>query len=111
MHAAPARPRRRTPASSTCYADLSCDNFLTDGSFRAVHEQQLGHTRQLRERAGRDGSLRLVEVLERDERSLTRILQGLDGIDADRHERDAGPPLDVVALAAARQHRGGGDGS
>jgi hypothetical protein len=49
--------------------------------------------------------------LERDERSLTRILQGLDEIDADRPERDAASPLDVVALAAARQHRGGGEGS
>ena len=102
------------PLVQTCphpNACLSCDNFLTDGSFRAVHERQLEHTRELRERAGRDGSLRLVEVLERDERSLTRILQGLDEIDADRPERDAASPLDVVALAAGRQHRGGGEGS
>ena len=101
------------PLVQTCphpNACLSCDNFLTDGSFRAVHEQQLEHTRQLRERAQRDGSLRLVELLERDERSLTRILQGLDEIDTDRHEVDAAPPLDVVALAAAREHDGGGEG-
>jgi hypothetical protein len=100
------------PLVPTCphpNACLSCDNFLTDISFRAVHEQQLAHTRELRDRGLRDGSLRLVEVLERDERSLTRILQGLDEIDADRHERDAVPPLDVVGLAAARQHRDGGE--
>ena len=92
-------------------ACLSCDNFLTDGSFRTVHEQQLEHTRQLRQRAGSDGRLRLVEVLERDERSLTRILRGLDEIDGDRHERDPAPPLDLAALAMARQHRRGGDRS
>jgi site-specific recombinase XerD len=90
-------------------ACLSCDNFLTDGSFRTVHEQQLEHTRELRERAQQTGSLRLVEVLERDERSLTRILQGLDDIDQG-HERDAAAPLDVVQLAAARR-RGGRGGS
>src|SRR5205085_6031394 len=48
-------------------ACLSCDNFLTNGSFRAVHERQLQRTSQLRERAQRDGRLRLVELLERDE--------------------------------------------
>jgi len=102
------------PLVQTCphpNACLSCDNFLTDGSFRTVHEQQLEHTRELRERAGRGGSLRLVELLERDERSLTRILQGLDEIDADRQERDAATPLDVVALATAHQHRHVGEGS
>ena len=96
------------PLVQTCphpNACLSCDNFLTDGSFRTVHEQQLEHTRELRERAGRGGSLRLVELLERDERSLNRILQGLDEIDADRQERDAATPLDVVALATAHQHQ------
>jgi hypothetical protein len=102
------------PFVQTCphpNACLSCDNFLTDGSFRAVHEQQLKHTRELRERAGRDGRLRLVEVLERDERSLTRILRGLDEIDAEGNVRDAPPPIEVVALAAARQPRGGEDRS
>ncbi len=96
------------PLVQTCphpTACLSCDNFLTDGSFRAIHEQQLSHTGSLRERAERDGHLRLVEILERDERSLTRILDGLDGIDADQHELDASPPLDVIGLAAARQQR------
>ncbi|MBD0282968.1 MAG: site-specific integrase [Thermoleophilaceae bacterium] len=78
-------------------ACLSCDNFLTDPSFRPVHQQQLANTSELRERAERQGSLRLVEVLERDERSLTRILTGLDQIEAD-HQDDA-TELDVVELA------------
>jgi integrase len=99
------------PLVQTCphpNACLSCDNFLTDGSFRAVHEQQLEHTRQLRERAHRDGSLRLLELLERDERSLTRILHGLDEIDADQPERDpATAPLDLVQLARTPQQRHG----
>lgn len=46
------------PLVQTCphpNACLSCDNFLTDGSFRAVHEQQLQHTGHLRERAGEQG--------------------------------------------------------
>ena len=103
------------PLVQTCphpNACLSCDNFLTDGSFHAVHEQQLQHTRKLRERAERDGSLRLIELLERDERSLTRILHGLHEIDADRHERDpVATTLDVVQLAQAPEQRDGGEGS
>jgi len=99
------------PLVQTCphpNACLSCDNFLTDASFRPVHEHQLAHTRELRERARQDGSLRLVEVLERDERSLTRILHGLDEIDADKPEPDpAATPLDVVELTRAPQQRHG----
>jgi hypothetical protein len=100
------------PLVQTCphpNACLSCDNFLTDPSFRSVHEQQLAHTTQLRERAEQDGSLRLVEVLERDQRSLTRILDGLDEIEADRHASDPPRPLDVVKLATARQPDAGND--
>jgi len=94
------------PLVQTCphpNACLSCDNFLTDNSFRPVHEQQLEHTRTLRDQASQNGSLRLVEVLERDEQSLTKILTGLNAIDADQHEQDPGPPLGLVGLAAARQ--------
>jgi len=99
------------PLVQTCphpNACLSCDNFLTDSSFRTVHEQQLEHTTKLRERADQQGSLRLVEVLERDERSLTQILQGLDAIDADPPELDAPQPLDMVALAAEHERDGSG---
>lgn len=99
------------PLVQTCphpNACLSCDNFLTDGSFRAVHEQQLQHTRHLRERAGEQGSLRLVEVLEHDERSLTRILDGLDEIDAGPEQLDQ--PLHLLEVAAAG-HRDRSEGS
>jgi hypothetical protein len=99
------------PLVQTCphpNACLSCDNFLTNGSFRAVHERQLQRTSQLRERAQRDGRLRLVELLERDEHSLTRILHGLAEIDADKPEPDpAATPLDVVELTRAPQQRHG----
>jgi site-specific recombinase XerD len=74
------------PLVQTCphpNACPSCDNFLTDPSFRSIHEQQLAHTTQLRERAEQHGSLRLVEVLERDQRSLTRILDGLTDLRAE----------------------------
>ena len=57
------------------------------------------------------GSLRLVELLARDERSVNRILQGLE-IDADQHERDpAAAPLDLIQLARAPQQRDGEEGS
>jgi integrase len=62
-------------------ACLSCENFLTDSSFRDIHQQQLTHTRTLRERAEQNENVRLVELLEGDERSLRRILDGLDAIE------------------------------
>ena len=34
--------------------------------------------------------MRLIEMLERDEHSLTRILDGLDQIDADHADGDGG---------------------
>jgi integrase len=95
------------PLVQTCphpNACLSCDNFLTDPSFRPVHEQQLAKTRDLRERAERQGSLRLLEVLERDERSLTRILAGLEEIEADHHNEATA--LDVVELAVRQPETG-----
>ncbi|MCA1677527.1 MAG: tyrosine-type recombinase/integrase [Actinobacteria bacterium] len=100
------------PLVQTCphpNACLGCDNFLTDPSFRAVHEQQLARTRELRDRAEGDGSLRLVEVLEHDERSLTRILDGLDELEADLPQSDPTAPIDVVELAKARQRASHGD--
>jgi hypothetical protein len=77
-------------------ACLGCESFLTDGSFHAVHEQHQGETRRLLEKASRQGNLRLIEVLERDEQSLTRILEGIDQIEAD-HEDE----LDLRDLAAS----------
>ena len=83
-------------------ACLSCDNFLTDSSFREVHARQLAHTQALRQRAKQNENLRLVELLEGDERSLRRILDGLEAIEAsnaEQSERDT----DVIELAARRQ--------
>jgi len=78
-------------------ACLSCDSFLTDGSFRAVHEQQQATTRRLLSAAREKDNLRLVEVLERDEHSLARILEGLDAIETDHADREE---LDLRDLAA-----------
>ena len=46
--------------------------------------------------------MRLVELLEQDERSLRRILEGLDALEADKAEESASPDIDVVELAARR---------
>ena len=67
-------------------ACLSCDSFLTDGSFRAVHQQHQAETSRLLEKARKNNNVRLIEVLERDEQSLARILDGLDQIEADHAE-------------------------
>ena len=74
------------PLVQTCphpNACLTCESFLADGSFRAVHEQQQAETRRLLAKARAQGSVRLIEMLERDEHSLTRILDGLEQIDPD----------------------------
>jgi ferredoxin len=95
------------PLVQTCphpNACLSCDSFLTDGSFRPVHEQQLEHTRELLASARENDNLRLVDVLERDEQSLSRILAGLDAINADHADRER---LELRDLAGT----GEGDGA
>ena len=79
-------------------ACLSCESFLTDGSFRAVHERHQGETRRLLEKARKNNSVRLIEVLERDEQSLSRILEGIDRIEADQAE-DGVEELDLRDLA------------
>jgi len=89
-------------------ACLSCDNFLTDNSFRQIHERQLAHTQALRKRAEENENVRLVELLETDERSLKRILEALDAIGADAGARSAHADIDVVELAARRQAKAKG---
>jgi len=84
-------------------ACLSCDSFLTDGSFREIHERQLARTQALRDRIEQSENVRLIELLEADERALRRILEGLDAIAADDADRGEHPGLDVVELAARRQ--------
>ena len=93
------------PLVQTCphpNACLSCESFLTDGSLRAVHEQHQAETRRLLEKARKQGSVRLIEVLERDERSLTSILDGLDQIEPDHADAGGGEELDLRDLAQAR---------
>ena len=82
-------------------ACLSCDNFLTDGSFRReIHERQLAHTQALHDRIKQSENVRLIELLEADEHALRRILEGLDAIATDETDR---AEVDVVELAARRQ--------
>jgi len=83
-------------------ACLSCASFLTHGSFRGVHQQQHGETRRLLEKARENNNLRLIEVLARDEQSLSRILEGLDAIEPDH----AGGELDLLDLAAPGEAQG-----
>ena len=83
-------------------ACLSCENFLTDSSFRQIHERQLADTRTLRERAKQNENVRLVELLERDEQSLHRILDGLDALDASTAPTPAPSSIDMIELAARR---------
>jgi len=88
------------PLVQTCphpNACLSCDSFLTDGSFRAVHEQQRATTRGLLSAAREKDNLRLVEVLERDEQSLARILEGLNAIETDHADREQPDLRDLAA--------------
>ena len=59
------------PHPNACW---SCESFLTDGSFLAVHHQHQAETGRLLEKARMQGNVRLIEILERDEQSLSRIL-------------------------------------
>jgi hypothetical protein len=77
-------PRRRTLT------------YLERG-FARRHEQQQATTRRLLSAAREKDNLRLVEVLERDEHSLARILEGLDAIETDHADREE---LDLRDLAA-----------
>jgi hypothetical protein len=80
-------------------ACLSCENFLTDSSFRHIHQQHLTHTQTLRERAQQNQNTRLVELLDQDERSLRRILDGLDTLEA---TESPSAEIDVIDLASRR---------
>ena len=87
------------PLVQTCphpNACLTCESFLTDPSFRAVHEQQQAETRHLLGKARTQGNVRLIEMLERDEHSLTRILDGLDQLG---HHDEGGDVVDLRNLA------------
>lgn len=83
-------------------ARLSCENFLTDSSFRHIHQQQLTHTQTLLARAEKNENVRLVELLEGDERSLRRILDGLHALEAADQLQSTSPGIDVIELASRR---------
>jgi Phage integrase family len=93
------------PLVQTCphpNACLSCDHFLTDPSFREIHNGQLGQTKRLRAAAEAGGRVRLVELLQRDEHALERILSGLDQLEADTADRaDANLDLRDIAQGTA----------
>jgi Phage integrase family len=89
------------PLVQTCphpNACLSCDHFLTDPSFREIHNGQLEQTRRLRGDAEAGGRVRLVELLRRDEDALERILSGLDQLEAETADR-AYSDLDLRDIA------------
>ncbi len=93
------------PLVQTCphpNACLSCENFLTDRSFRPVHEQQLAETRRLKDDAEHASRTRLVELLARDHDALTRILTGLDELERPAEPTSSAPALDLVELARER---------
>jgi hypothetical protein len=46
-----------------------------------------------------------VELLEGDERSLRRILDGLDALEAGDRQQPASADIDVIELAARRNAR------
>jgi integrase len=96
------------PLVQTCphpNACLSCENFLTDPSFRPQHEQHLERTRDLLGAAEQRSHARQVELLKRDERSLVRILEGLAALEADDAAAapPAAPDLDLRELASPEQ--------
>jgi hypothetical protein len=68
-----------------------------------VHHQQQAETRRLLEKARKRDNVRLIELLERDEQSLTRIFDGLDQLaDGDTD----GSVVDLRDLAAPDQDEG-----
>jgi integrase len=89
------------PLVQTCphpNACLSCENFLTDASYRPIHEHQLGETRRLQENAERNGQARLAELLQRDQDALSRILSGLDELEASAALSRPDESVDAVDL-------------
>ena len=90
------------PLVQTCphpNACLSCESFLTDTSFRPIHEAQLEETARLKAAAQSNGQARLVELLQRDHDALTRILCGLEQLEDDQRADDSTPLADLRDLA------------
>ena len=90
------------PLIQTCphpNACLSCENFLTDTSFRPIHDAQLAQTTRLKAAAESNSQARLVELLQRDHEALTRILSGLAQLDDDQRAEDLTRLPDLRDLA------------
>ena len=90
------------PLVQTCphpNACLSCENFLTDTSFRPIHQAQFEETTRLKAVAESNGQARLVELLLRDHDALTRILCGLEQLDDDQRTDDPTQLPDLRDLA------------
>src|SRR5436309_13487872 len=91
------------PLVQTCphpNACLSCENFLTDASYRPIHQHQLAETQRLKADAERNGQARIVELLQRDQNALSRILTGLDELEASAAlSSRPGESVDLVDLA------------
>ena len=93
------------PLIQTCphpNACLSCENFLTDASYRPIHEHQLAETRRLKADAERHGQTRLVELLQRDHDALSRILTGLDALERPDDSSSPQETVDLIELATRR---------
>jgi hypothetical protein len=96
------------PLVQTCphpNACLSCDNFLTDLSFKTVHQQQLDQTERLISHARDRDQVRLVELLEGDQQSLQRILDRLDEIELEVGAKEEQGSMDLLELADHPQAR------
>ncbi|MGP3957655.1 hypothetical protein ACTWPT_16770 [Nonomuraea sp. 3N208] len=68
------------PASQR--ACLTCDDFLTDGQFLDQHRDQLARTRKLIAAGQACGNQRLVEMNQRVEISLTRVIDTIEELEA-----------------------------
>jgi integrase len=78
-------------------ACLSCASFLTDGSFRAVHEQQHGETRRLLDRARENSACLPVRHRASDAPLRARLRAALD--DSQRPREEIARLLGELALA------------
>ena len=94
------------PLVQTCphpNACLSCDHFLTDPSFREIHNSQLEQTRRLRGDAEAGGRVRLVELLRARRDALERILSGLDQLEAE-HCRPGRQRTLICGISRREEH-------
>jgi hypothetical protein len=91
------------PLVQTCphpNACLSCENFLTDATYQPIHAHQLAETQRLKATATAHGHTRLVELLQRDEDTLARILAGLDALEHSLGTAVPEETVDLVELAS-----------